>query len=299
MPESTVRLAVTLGSSFLGCPTHHGFLRELIRSDWTPSVISGCSTGAIVAGLYAAGVTIEAMEELFTRRNLNSCFYEWQTPFRALGTLLGVPGCPCIFHGKKLGSLLAELVGDKRIEDCATARLHIAVTNLRTSSVEIRDHGPLVETILASCAMPGVITPRKIGGELLWDGALGSSVPVEPFLENETITHLAAHSIIFEKQIRVRERSHRYSFVGAMLAGNQLAADELLYWKLELARRAGKTVVSAETITPRPRLGPPLTLPPPKPWPEYARDFMRLGAASARHVITGFTTAAETPAANC
>lgn len=67
-----------------------------------------------------------------------------------------------------------------------------------------------------------------------------------------------------------------------MLASHQLTADELLRWKLGFARRAGKTVVAVETITPRPRIGIPLTFWPPKPWPEHARDLMTLGAAARR-----------------
>ena len=292
MTEHTPRLAVALGSSFLGFPTHYGFLSELVGSGWAPAAISGCSSGAIIAGLYAAGVSLETMEELCTRRHLQRYFYEWRMPFRAFGTLLGIPGYPAVFRGDKFGDLLKELVGNKRIEECSTASLHIAVTNLSAHRVEIRDRGPLVETILASCALPGIIAPRVIDGEIFWDGGLGSSVPVEPFLENDTITHLATHSILHEEQIRARKRKRGYNFADAMLAGHQLTADELLYWKLKLARSARKTVVSAETITPRPRLGLPLTLPPPKPWPECARSFMQFGAASARHVINEFKTAA-------
>ena len=87
---------------------------------------------------------------------------------RAIGTLIGWPGCAAIFVGRKLGVVLREFVGERRIEDCTKAKLHLAVTNLRTSRVELRTHGPLVETILASCALPGVIAPRRIDGELLW-----------------------------------------------------------------------------------------------------------------------------------
>lgn len=285
MPDKAPRLGVALGSSFLGFATHHGFLRELVAGGWKPATIAGGSAGAIVAGLYAAGLPIGKMEELFTRPDLRGFFYEWKTPLRAMGTLLGLPACPAVFVGEKVRRLLHEAVGGIRIEDCTTARLRIAVTDLHANRVELRDRGPLVETILASCALPGVIAPRTIDGALLWDGGLGSSVPVEAFVDCPETTHIAAHSILHECQVRSRERRRRFNFAGAMLAGHQLTADELLRWKLHLARERGKIVAAAETVTPRPRLGIPLTLPPPKPWPDYARDFMALGAASARKVI--------------
>jgi predicted acylesterase/phospholipase RssA len=263
----------------------------MVRAGWVPQEISGCSAGSIVAGLYAAGVELEEMEALFTRRDLPRFFFEWTMTPRAIGTLLGWPGCPAIFVGRKLAGLMRELVGDRRIEDCKRAKLSISVANLGTSRVENRTEGPLVETILASCALPGVIAPRRIDGELLWDGGLGSSLPVEPFLAPSPVTHIAAHAIIHEPQLKAREKSDRYSFTGAILAGHQLTADELLYWKLELARHQGKITAAEETVTPRPRLGMPLTLPPPKPWPDHARDLMEMGAASARKIVAKFTAA--------
>ena len=297
MTES--RLAVSFGSSFLGFATHLGFLRGLIAAGHRPACVAGSSAGAIVAGLYASGLSLDEMEAAFTHPKLRGKFREWRTPFRGPFVLLGLPGFPALLKGVHLEQLLRDLVGDRRIEDCTTARLHIAVTNLRTNRVELRDRGPLIETMLASCALPGIIAPRKIGDELLWDGGLGSSVPVEQWIDDSAVTHIVAHSIIYDSQLRSRERTHRFNFAAAMLAGHQLTADELLRWKLELARRFGKVVVTAETISQRPRIGIPITLPPPKPWPDYARDLMALGAASARTVAATLSSAAEKPAANC
>lgn len=297
MPEN--RLAVSFGSSFLGFATHLGFLRGLIAADHRPACVAGSSAGAIVAGLYAAGISLDEMEAAFTSPGLRGKFGEWRAPFRGLGVLFGLPGFPAVIKGVHLKRLLHDLVGDRRIEDCTAARLHIAVVNLRTNRVELRDRGPLVETMLASCALPGIIAPRKIDDELLWDGGLGSSVPVEQWIDDPAVSHIVAHSIIYDSQLRSRERTHRFNFAAAMLAGHQLTADELLRWKLELARRSGKFVTSAETITSRPRIGIPVTLPPPKPWPDHARDFMALGAASARTVADALTASAGKPAANC
>ncbi len=279
------RLAVTFGSSFLGFAAHFGFLRELLGAGRRPVAVAGSSAGAIDAGLYAAGLPTERLEAAFTRPDMCAHFREWRMPLRALGTLLGWRGVPAVLEGLHLQRLLHELVGERRIEDCTTARLHLAVTNLRTSRVELRDHGPLVETMLASCALPGLIAPRRVEGETLWDGGLGCSAPVEQWIDDPDVTHIVVHSILHHVQVRARERSDRYSFAGAMLAGHQLTADELLHWKLELARRAGKTVVAVETITPRPRVGIPITFWPPKPWPDHARDLMALGAGSARRLL--------------
>ena len=90
MSES--RLAVSFGASFLGFPTHLGFLRGLVAGGWKPHAVAGSSAGALVAGLYAAGLSLEAMEAAFTRPDLKRHFRERSFPLRALGTFLGMRG---------------------------------------------------------------------------------------------------------------------------------------------------------------------------------------------------------------
>ncbi len=138
-------------------------------------------------------------------RYVRAYFREWRMPLRALGTLLGWRGMPAVLEGLHLRCLLRELIGERRIEDCTTARMHLAVTNFRTSRVELRGHGPLVDTILASCALPGLIVPCRVEGEMLWDGGLGCSAPVEQWIDDPHVTHIVAHSILHDVQVRARE----------------------------------------------------------------------------------------------
>jgi len=282
---SEPRLAVAFGASFLGFPTHLGFLRGLLAGGWRPHAVAGSSAGALLAGLYAAGVKLDAVEAAFTRADFKDHFRERSFPWRALGTFLGRRGMPAVLLGHKFERLLGDLVGAMRIEDCPAARLHLAVTNLRTHAVELRDRGPLVETILASCALPGFLAPRRMGGELLWDGGLGSVVPVEQWIDDREITHIATHSLLHDEMLQARARPERLNFPGAIFAGHQLAADEMLRWKLELARRAGKIIVPTETITARPRLGWPITAPARQPWPELARALIACGERSAEMAV--------------
>ncbi len=292
---SEPRLAISFGASFLGFPTHLGFLRGLLSGGWKPHSVAGSSAGALVAGLYAAGLKLDAIEAAFTRPDLKRHFRERSFPRRAFGTFLGKRGMPAVLLGYKFERLLRDLVGELLIEDCPAARLHLAVTNLRTHAVELRDRGPLVETILASCALPGFLAPRQMDGELLWDGGLGSVVPVEQWIDDPAITHLATHSLLHEEMLQSRAHPERLNFPGAMFAGHQLAADELLRWKLELARRAGKIIVPIETITPRPRIGMPITAPARQPWPVLARELIELGERSAQ---TALRQLGERPAAS-
>lgn len=291
-------LAVSFGAAYLGFATHLGFLRTLIAAGHAPVAVAGASSGALVAGLYAAGVSLEEMEAVFTRADLKRHFIEPAFPLRALRMLLLRPGCPAVLTGSRLSRLLEGLVGGRRLEDCTKARLTVAVANLRTHAVELRTSGPLAETILASCALPGLLAPRRLGAELLWDGGLGSAVPVEQWIEDDTVSRVLAHSVLHDDTRGARAQCERHTFSSAMLAGHQLTADELLRWKLELLRRSGKTVVAIETLSERPRLGLPLSWLAPKPWPDHARDFIALGEAAGARAVAALS-GAGTPAASC
>ena len=40
------------------------------------------------------------------------------------------------------------------------------------------DSGPLADVVLASCAVPGILPPVRIGGEHFIDGGIVNSIPV-------------------------------------------------------------------------------------------------------------------------
>jgi NTE family protein len=65
----------------------------------------------------------------------------------------------------------------RRFEDAAVP-LHVVTTSLRTGRERWFDCGPVVEPILASSALPAVLPPVEIDGELLVDGGVVDNVPI-------------------------------------------------------------------------------------------------------------------------
>jgi NTE family protein len=84
--------------------------------------------------------------------------------------------------------MLDEHFGDTLIEDlpvpfqCVAASIERAAEHWFTT-------GPLVDAVLASCAVPGVLPPVAVGGEHFLDGGLVNSIPVSRALA------LGAHRI--------------------------------------------------------------------------------------------------------
>jgi NTE family protein len=74
--------------------------------------------------------------------------------------------------------MLTEHLGDVAIEDlavpfqCVAAAIERAAEHWFTS-------GPLIDAVLASCAVPGVLPPVRVGDETFLDGGLVNSIPVE------------------------------------------------------------------------------------------------------------------------
>ena len=95
-----------MSSGFFGFYAHTGALTALLAAGLAPARLTGSSAGALVTGLHAAGVSVETMRaELLRLRRAD--FWD---PAIGLGVL----------RGARFRALLDGLVGDRRIETCAT-----------------------------------------------------------------------------------------------------------------------------------------------------------------------------------
>src|SRR5690606_30139607 len=122
----------------------------------------GCSAGAITASYYAAGFSVEHMTELMRSQNTRALF---SLRFDRYG----------LVSTDDFAAYLRSHLGDRRIEDLDFP-LYIVCTDLETGKEVVLDRGPLVEAILASCALPGIFAPVRLGGRLLIDGGVCNNV---------------------------------------------------------------------------------------------------------------------------
>ncbi len=250
MSEPASRIAVCLNSSFLGFYAHAGFLAALIELGIRPAALSGASAGALVAGLFAAGVEPERVIELLLHRDLRNVFWEFGAPWRSVATIANLPGHTGAISGRRALALLKKHIGDRRIEECVNPRVAIATTNLTTMRTELATRGPLAEFMLASGAYPGMFAAREIGGEIHWDGGIANALPFEHWLGDETIGTIIIHSV--ESHVAATGEARRMRISNAVALSHQIVCDELLRLKVELAKAAGKRLVFMRTVAPRP-----------------------------------------------
>ena len=72
---------------------------------------------------------------------------------------------------------LSELLSDGQIEESSIPYAAVA-SDLLSGEEIIMDRGSIVQSVLASSALPGILSPVKLADYLLVDGAATSSVPV-------------------------------------------------------------------------------------------------------------------------
>jgi NTE family protein len=244
-------IGVTLCSSFLGFYTHAGFLAGLQAEGLTPKHLAGASSGGMVAGLTAAGISPQDQLEFYCSKAFRYSFLEPKhmicIPFLRL---LGRPTTG-LSTGQRTVGLLREILGNRRIEDCPQAKLALAVTNLTLGRSEIRQVGPLAETIMASCAYPTMIQQQQLGDELFWDGGIANDGPFGQWLGQGQVTTILLHSVgmpshrLVAGRIGIRGGLHRcLDAIGA----------ELFRLRNELAKLNHQTVHRWNTPTKRPLL---------------------------------------------
>lgn len=164
--RKTLSIGLALGGGAARGFAHIGVLRRLLAHGIKPDVIAGTSIGAVVGGCYAID-RLDAFEDWarqLTRRRLLSY----------LDFNFGGAG---LIGGNRLATRLREEFKDANLEDLPV-RLSAIATEIGTGHEIWLTHGPAVDALLASYALPGVFPPVHIGGRWLMDGALVNPVPV-------------------------------------------------------------------------------------------------------------------------
>ncbi|MGB5735334.1 MAG: patatin-like phospholipase family protein, partial [Thiohalocapsa sp.] len=136
-------VSLILGSGGARGLAHIGVIAELEERGYVISSIVGCSMGALVGGLYAAG-KLPAFESWVTTLS------EWDV-IRFLD--ISLTNRSGMMKGDLIMSELRELVGDRRIEDLPL-RFTAVATDVRQKKEVWLSRGDLFETIRASISIP-------------------------------------------------------------------------------------------------------------------------------------------------
>lgn len=247
LPEPTPGLAVSLGAAFLGFYTHAGFLQGLAERGVWPEHLAGCSSGAVVAGLAATGLAPERILEFLLSAGFRWGFFEPRSALKYLGLSLVGRSPTGMLTGRKAIVLLQKHCGAARIEDLRRPTLAVSVTNLTHMQAEMRSHGPLAETMIASCAFPGIFQVQALDGGMCWDGGIANGLPVSHWENNDGVRRIVAHSVQ-PPDLMPPESGPQAAYARAMEA----AMRENFALRARALRAAGRLVELATTKAQRP-----------------------------------------------
>lgn len=153
-----------------------GMLRALTDTGIRPDLILGTSVGAINGALFAAepdAAGVRRLVELWRESNLATA--SAASVLRQVSTLARTRT-----HLRSLQDArgrLADVLPVARVEDLRVTFQCVAAS-IERAAEHWFDRGPLVDVLLASCAVPGILPPVQIGDEHFIDGGIVNSIPV-------------------------------------------------------------------------------------------------------------------------
>ena len=158
-----------------------GMLGALADRGIVPDLVLGTSVGAINGAAFAADPTAEGVErlaEMWTSMQDGDVFS---------GSLLGRVATLArtrthLHDSAPLRALLAGGLGDARIEDLAV-RFQCVAASIERAGEHWFTEGPVVDAVVASASVPGLLPPAEIGGEHFVDGGIVNSIPVNRAVE--------------------------------------------------------------------------------------------------------------------
>ncbi|MGH3899545.1 MAG: patatin-like phospholipase family protein [Pseudonocardiaceae bacterium] len=168
--------AIVLGGGGVLGAVQVGMLRALVEIGVRPDMVLGTSIGALNGAVLAALPPDEVADRLDAL---------WRSPeaqaLFAAGTVRrlrefarsGVAAHPA---GPLRRAVIAVL-GDRRIEDLPV-RFTCCAARIEDAAEHWFDRGPVVDAVLASAAVPGLLPPAVVDGRHYLDGGLVNSIPL-------------------------------------------------------------------------------------------------------------------------
>ena len=179
--EDGKTVSLVLGSGGARGLAHIGVIHWLEENGFIIKSISGCSIGALIGGVYAAGKLdeYEGWVRAITKLDIVSL----------LDLSWGKSG---LVKGDKIVNTLIELVGDANIEDLPIKYTAIAADIFNEKEVWMNS-GSLFDAIRASISLPLFFTPYKHEGVDLIDGGVLNPVPIAPTFSDTTDLTIAVN----------------------------------------------------------------------------------------------------------
>jgi len=174
---TTPGLAIAFGAGGARALGSLGVMSVLAKHGIEPAAVSGSSMGSIIAAYYGVHGQTETLRTWYEEKKTGDYLSYMTRPSVTAGWI----------DTHKLQNLIDGFLKKKQFKDTLVP-VNIVCTDLRRGKETVYRHGPLINPVMASIAIPGVIHPHKIRQEYFVDGGVTNPTPADVFLQKYTHT---------------------------------------------------------------------------------------------------------------
>jgi NTE family protein len=160
-----MKKGIVLGAGGARGMAHLGFLQVLEELNIKMDFVVGCSAGAILGALWAAGIDLYRLERLLTYPGFSKRLFDVSVSKEGF------------VKGDRLLDAMRLLTRDLTFEELKIP-LSVVATDLETGDLVVFNEGNVAQAVRASISIPGVFKPYRYQGYLLVDGAVKNRLPI-------------------------------------------------------------------------------------------------------------------------
>ncbi len=205
------KTAFVLGGGGLRGAAEVGMIKALAEAGIRPDVVVGTSIGAINGAVISSGPLeemaerLEGMwEELTARGVLREGLFSRIANIARHRTHLHT--------NDAMRKLLLDWLPVENFEDL-TVPFQCSAACVELSAECWFESGPLIEAVLSSCAVPGLLPPVEVNGKHYIDGGVVNSIPISRALELGASTIYVLHVGNIDAPLRVPRNAWDVAFV--------------------------------------------------------------------------------------
>jgi len=166
-------VALVLSSGGARGYAHIGVIEALENHGFTISSVTGCSMGAVIGGIYAAG----GLEKF---KNW-ACGLQRTDVFKLYDFVLSSQG---LIRGERVFKEIESYIPDRNIEDLPIPFKAVA-TDMNAQKEIVFSSGSLFRALRASSAIPAVVKPAEFEDLELLDGGILNPLPINIAHKNQ------------------------------------------------------------------------------------------------------------------
>ena len=155
-----------------------GMLRALFERGIVPDLVLGTSIGALNGAMVARDPSISVIDKLTELwKGVGASGHEVYGDSALRTVRRAVTTGTHLWSAQPLQQALADEFGDLTFEELPV-RFQVCAASIERAAEHWFDSGPVVDAVMASAAVPGLLPPAKVGDEHYLDGGIVNSIPL-------------------------------------------------------------------------------------------------------------------------